>query len=57
MVEKNRYVKYIAVPTIIYTILVAIASPWIELRYIMPVCGLIFILVLYVTYMLLKGKK
>ena len=56
-IEKNRYVKYIAVPTIIYTILVAIASPWIELRYIMPVCGLIFILVLYVTYMLLKGKN
>ena len=56
-IEKNRYVKYIAVSTIIYTILVAIASPWIELRYIMPVCGLIFILVLYVTYMLLKGKN
>ena len=56
-IEKNRYVKYIAVPTIIHTILVAIASPWIELRYIMPVCGLIFILVLYVTYMLLKGRN
>lgn len=56
-IEKNRYVKYITVPTIIYTILVAIASPWIELRYIMPVCGLIFILVLYLTYMLLKGRN
>ena len=35
-IEKNKYVKYIAIPTIIYTILVAISSPWIELRYIIP---------------------
>lgn len=48
--SKNKYVKYIAIPTIFYIILVAISSPWIELRYIMPVCSLIFILVLYLLF-------
>ena len=45
--EKNKYTKFIAIPTLFYFILVAVASPWIELRYIMPVCGLIFVLVIY----------
>ena len=30
-----------------YFLLVAVASPWIELRYIMPVCGLIFVIAIY----------
>ena len=51
---KNRYIKYIAIPTFCYSILVAISSPWIELRYIMPVCNLIFILILYFITKLLK---
>ena len=60
-IEKNQYVKYIAIPTLFYSIIVAIASPWIELRYIMPVCGLLFILILYLLYYLIsnivQGKK
>lgn len=52
--EKNKYIKYIALPTLCYTILVSLSSPWIELRYIMPVCSLIFILVLYFIATLLK---
>lgn len=52
---KNKYIKYIAFPTFCYTILVALSSPWIELRYIMPVCSLIFILILYFAYALLKN--
>lgn len=52
--EKNKYIKYISLPTLCYTILVALSSPWIELRYIMPVCSLIFILVLYFIATLLK---
>lgn len=52
--EKNEYIKYIALPTLCYAILVAVSSPWIELRYIMPVCNLIFILVLYLIAILLK---
>ena len=53
--EKNKYIKFIAIPTAFYFILVAVASPWIELRYIMPVCGLIFVLVIYYLYELLKS--
>ena len=30
-----------------YFLLVAVASPWIELRYIMPICGLIFVVTIY----------
>lgn len=41
-------------PTVMYFVLAAVASPFIELRYIMPVCGLIFALVIYGMYRLLK---
>lgn len=34
-------------PTVFYFLLVSVASPWHALRYIMPVCPLIFILVTY----------
>lgn len=44
---KNKYIKYILVPTLFYFVLVALSSPWVELRYIMPVCGMMFILVFY----------
>ena len=44
---KNEIAKIILYPMIFYFIIVAIASPWIELRYIMPICGLAFILVIY----------
>lgn len=48
--EKNKYTKFIILPIVFYFILVAVASPWIELRYIMPVCSLIFGLVIYYLY-------
>lgn len=53
--EKNKYVKILLLPTIFYFILVSVASPWIELRYIMPVCSVIFILVIYYLYELLHN--
>lgn len=52
---KNKYVKYLMLPTFFYAILVAIASPFIELRYVMPVCNLIFVLFLYLVITLLKN--
>ena len=52
--ETNKYIKLILYPTIFYFILVAVASPWVELRYIMPICGLIFILTIYVICKILK---
>ena len=44
---KNKYVKYIAIPTLFYFIIVSICSPFIELRYILPISQMIFILVIY----------
>ncbi len=52
---QNEYTTIILIPTIFYFIVVAIASPWIEIRYIMPICGLAFILVIYYLYKLLKS--
>lgn len=45
--EKNKYVNHILFSMLFYFVLVAVASPWIELRYIMPVCGLIFVVTIY----------
>lgn len=42
-------------PTTFYFCIVAIASPWIELRYIMPVCVLIFLLMFYYFHRLLAS--
>lgn len=53
--EKNKYVKYIAIPTAFYTLLVSLSAPWIELRYVMPVCGLVFILIMYLLEIILKN--
>lgn len=47
--------KIILAPTLFYYLLVAVASPWIELRYIMPICSLIFIIGIYFAYVLLKN--
>lgn len=54
-IKRNEFIKMIELPTAFYFILVAVASPWIELRYIAPICSLIFIIVIYYTYQLLKA--
>lgn len=54
-IECNKYIKIIVPSTIFYFLLVAVASPWIELRYIMPICSLIFIIIIYFAYILLKN--
>lgn len=41
-------------PALMYFVLAAVASPFMELRYIMPVCGLIFVLVMYGLYRVFK---
>lgn len=53
--EKNEYIKILLLPTLFYFILVSVASPWIELRYIMPICNLAFILVIYYFYQILNN--
>lgn len=45
--ETQDILKSLYTPTVFYFAIVAIASPWIELRYIAPICGLIFLLVIY----------
>lgn len=52
---KNKYMKIIVLPTVFYFLLVSVASPWIELRYIMPICSLIFIIVIYYFIKLLDN--
>lgn len=52
---KNKYVKYIAIPTLFYFIIVSICSPFIELRYILPISPMIFILVIYGIYNILSN--
>ena len=58
---KNEIAHIIVIPTVFYFLLVAVASPWIELRYIMPICNLVFILCIYYFYKILneifKDKK
>ena len=52
---KNKYIKYIAVPTIFYFLIVSICSPFLELRYILPISQMIFILVIYGIYNMISN--
>lgn len=53
--EDNREImKTLYVPAVFYFLVVSVASPWIELRYIAPVCGLIFVLVYYYLFKMLR---
>ena len=52
--DSNEIIKLIVWPTAFYFVLVAIASPWIELRYIMPICSLLFLFVMISLYQLLS---
>lgn len=53
--NKNKEVfKIILIPTLFYFVLVGIVSPWMTLRYILPICGLIFILVFFYLYSKIK---
>ena len=53
-VKISKYFKFIYFPTIFYFVVTAVSSPWIELRYIMPICALIFISIIYWLNQLLE---
>ena len=53
-VEISKYFKIIYAPTIFYLLLVSVSSPWIELRYIMPICALVFVAIFYCFNQLLE---
>ena len=52
--NEKDIVKIIIIPSALFFIIASIASPWQVLRYIVPVCGLIFIIVIYYLYKLLQ---
>ena len=54
--KRNEYMKIVALPTLFYFLIVSISSPYTELRYILPVCALIFCIVMYYLYEFLKLK-
>ncbi len=53
--KRSKFMKIIEFPTLFYFILVSLASPWIELRYIMPICGLVFVIIIYYLYKILQS--
>lgn len=58
--QSKQILKIITIPTIVFFVITSIASPWNVLRYIVPVCGLLFVLVMYYIYKLLQtafGEK
>lgn len=50
----NEYTKYMVAPTLVYFIMIALSSPWIELRYIMPICPIIFSIIICWIYNIMK---
>lgn len=56
--QKNKQIlKIMYLPTIFFFIMASISSPWKVLRYIVPVCGLIFVLTIYYLYKLLQNTS
>lgn len=51
---KNKKMILIAIPTMIYLIIVASGSPYQEIRYILPICPLIVLMGVYYTKKLLE---
>ncbi len=52
--ETKDIIKIIIIPSVIFFTIATITSPWNVLRYIVPVCSLIFIIVIYYLYKLLQ---
>ncbi len=53
--ENKEILKLIYIPSIFFFIITSIASPWNVLRYIVPVCGLIFVFLMYLLYKLINS--
>ena len=51
---ENTNLMLITIPAIIYFLVVALTSPYMEIRYIIPVCSFIFIFVIYILNLLLN---
>lgn len=59
--EEGRILPLIFYPTLVYFVLAAIMSPYQDVRYVMPICGMVGILVLYGFYKIIvinwQGKQ
>ncbi len=53
--DKKDILEIIIIPSLFFFIIASIASPWNVLRYIVPVCGLIFIIVIYCLYKVIQN--
>lgn len=51
---ENTKMLLITLPALIYFLIVAVSSPYTEIRYIIPVCSFIFIYVIYILNILIK---
>lgn len=52
--SSKEILKLIYIPSIFFFIIASIASPWNVLRYIVPVCGLIFVFLMFLLYKLIN---
>ena len=57
ILPKNNYIRLMIIPTIVFFILVSLSSPWLELRYILPISQIIFIIIMYYWDSILKVNK
>lgn len=53
--EEKEILNIISIPAILFFVVTSIVSPWKVLRYIVPVCSLIFIVAIYYIYKLLEA--
>lgn len=52
--QHNNHIKYISIPMVIYLVISIMCSPYIDLRYLMPVIPLVFCSLIYMFYDILK---
>lgn len=50
----NKYIGLILMPTLVYFAIIALGAPYREIRYIMPICPLIFIIFIYALKVVLE---
>lgn len=51
---ENSKLLLITIPAFVYFLIVAVSSPYIEIRYIIPVCSFIFIYIIYIFHLILN---
>lgn len=54
-IKNKKILILIIIPSLFFFVIASIASPWKVLRYIVPVCGIIFAVTIYCLYKLLQS--